>query len=160
MGERDAISAGSGRTCAPAYHSWRKAASTLSRAHTRRVPVREAGPGVRSGNGETRVRGRSVRTRYYSVHRAVAMVKLAGMETGKCIICGGDTLPGSNYTARRDDDGRLTNLPSLECVRCGAIRVDSVRVREMASEDVPSEVRIKCLAGFRPLLWRTHVGRG
>jgi hypothetical protein len=51
---------------------------------------------------------------------------------------------GRDYKASSDDGERLIDVPSVDCARCGAIHPDSVRVRAMSAEEVPTSVRIRC----------------
>jgi hypothetical protein len=62
----------------------------------------------------------------------------------KCGVCGGAMREGRDYKAPSDDGQRLVDAPSVDCVRCGAMHPDSVRVRAMPANEVPSSMRIRC----------------
>lgn len=52
--------------------------------------------------------------------------------------------PSGTYRARGAPGSDLRDFPAVACERCGYVRPDAERVKEMPPDEVPLSVRLRC----------------
>jgi hypothetical protein len=63
---------------------------------------------------------------------------------GICGICGGTIFRESNYKSRDAANTGWLGLPGIECMTCGVLRPDALKIQAMRDGQVPSSLRIRC----------------